>query len=224
MHDYGIIYIVRVSTYELTQVDPDLKPHLAYPINDDMRWMYEYLKAPSIGPYAHISNVLTAEALDSLAELAIPENGKYSTELLMDHPVAAPLIRTMGNISLMNRYNPLRTDAIKVSLKDETGFEMRLPEHRDFLDGNAVLFNFGVVGKLHYVINGTRVKIDSNEIVVINGGFHGTDVSSLTVANYAPRYGHATPAHAVESHGFTRRKRLLVYADGVPTKVTQIPA
>lgn len=215
--------MLRVPTQELVVAHDDLIPYLNRPIDDDLRWLYEYMKAPVVGPYAHILDVLSSAALKSLQELPVSVNGKCPTETLLAHAVGGPLVKTMGRISLMNRYNPTDPDNIVASLKDETGTDISLAPHKDFLDGHAVLFNYGVVGKPQYIIDGKVVELSENEIVVLNGSYEQVDVSDLAL-DPTVQYGNATPTHAVVGEGFTSRKRLLVYADGMPTTNCQITA
>lgn len=208
---------------ELTHPDPALEPYLQRPIDLDMLWVHEYTKAPAEGHYAHISDVLTPEALALMDELPVPFNGKCPSELVEQHPVAGPLVRTMGRISLFNRINRPDVSKTQVSLRHEAGQDLALGEHRDFLDGHAVIFNWDVQGDLRYTIGDRRPKIDSNEIIVVSGCADFIPTDGLVLPpNEDKEFGFATKPHGVIGKGFTSRKRLLVYADGVDTTVNQI--
>ncbi len=210
---------------EFAHPDPALEPYLQHPIDLDMLWVHEYTKAPVEGHYAHISDVLTPEALALMDKLPVPPNGKCSTDIVEQHPVAGPLARTMGRISLFNRINSPDANKIQVSLRHEARQDMVLDEHRDFLDGHAVIFNWDVQGDLHYTINGRRPKIDSNEIIVISGCADFVAIDGLVLPpNEDKGFGFATKPHGVVGVGSTSRKRLLVYADGAETVINQIAA
>lgn len=89
-----------------------------------------------------------------------------------------------------------------------------------------MLFNWGVQGDLRYRIGDSSIGINSNEIVVLNGAAEKISVKGLVKATKADavdiEWGFASLPHGVEGHGFTNRNRLLVFADGVETTVTQI--
>lgn len=210
---------------DLAHPHPGLIPYLQRPIDDDMLWSAEYMKAPSMGGYCHIGGLLTDEGIALLNELPVPEAGKCPEELLATHPVAGPLVETMGRLSLTNRYNELNPPNVKASLRHETGEDIVLGEHQDFLDGHAVVYNWDVNGSLIYIIGGKEITVDSNELIVINGAAELISVEGLLKNNSSRRsYGWATKPHNVIGSGRTSRKRLLVYADGVETTITQLVA
>lgn len=181
-------------------------------------------------PFAIIPDLLTEEGLSLLEDLEVPTNGKCPEEVLAAHIVGGPLAETMGSISAANRDMRHEPNQTIHSLKNETGVNLVLAPHRDLLDGHAVLFNYGVSGNLAYILDGEPHDLKANELVILNGAAVWGDVT-----NYLPGHetddpyttfrhlGGVTITHSVVGTGLTSRNRLLVYADGRETSVTQIP-
>jgi hypothetical protein len=230
-----IYYIYRINNVPRTgEVAPRpaeaLEPYLNEDTAEAIAVVCEFLNRFDPLPFGVIPDFLTAEGLSLLEELEVPVNGKCPEEVLLAHPVGGPLARTMGSISLANmdlRFDPTTTTN---SLKNETRENFRLPPHRDLLDGHAVLFNYAVVGELFYVLDGVRRRIRDNELIVLNGAAVWGDITNFLpgqedsdpLSDWRTNGG-VTMVHAVEGEGYTSRNRLLVYANGRETTVTQIP-
>lgn len=181
-------------------------------------------------PFRVIPQLLNDESLELLADLYVPENGKCDEEVVLAHPIAGPLALTMGRISLSNMDMRSESSRTAFSLRNETGVNLVLEPHRDLLDGHAVLFNYGVTGNLFYVLDGIKYELKNNELVVLNGAAEWGDITSYLPGhegedpyNSFRHLGGVTMIHSVVGEGFTSRNRLLVYGDGRPTIVTQIP-
>ncbi|MDB5163484.1 MAG: hypothetical protein JWS12_101 [Candidatus Saccharibacteria bacterium] len=206
-----------------------LNPYLTEGITDAVAEVCESLNKFDPLPFGIIPDFLNERGLSLLEQLDVPMNGKCPEEALLSHPVGGPLAQTMGRISLANM--DLRHDSTRTtfSLKNETGENVGLEPHRDLLDGHAILFNYAVSGDLYYVLDGKRHRIKSNELVVLNGAALWGDITNFLPGeeNNDPfsgwrTLGGVTMVHAVESKGFTSRNRLLAYAEGPETLVTQI--
>lgn len=215
---------------EAPQPHEDLVPFLRDGVTEEIAELSEALNKFDPLPFGTIPDFLTEEGLRFIEELEVPENGKCLEEALLAHPVGGPLAMTMGRISLANmdlRHNSIQTNH---SLKNETGDNLILEAHRDLLDGHAVLFNYSVIGDLFYVLDGVIYPLNNNELVVLNGAAVWGDITSFLPGeeDSDPRkswrsLGGVTMAHSVVGKGYTSRNRLLVYANGRETTVTQIP-
>ena len=180
--------------------------------------------------FATIPNLLTKEGMHALENLVVPENEKVPEELLLAHPVAGPLALTMGYISLSNMDLRSKETEMAYSLKNETGNDLVLPEHRDLLDGHAVLYNYKVEGELLYVLDGQERELKNNELVVLHGAADWGDITEYLPGHEGDdpwdsfrHLGGVTMAHSVVGNGYTSRNRLLAYVSGQKTNVTQIP-
>lgn len=207
-----------------------LHPYLTEGATDAIAEVSESLNKFDPLPYGVIPNFLTDEGLAFLEKLQVPLSSKCPIEEVLSHPVAGPLAKTMGLISLANMDLRHESTGTTYSLKNETGEDVHLEPHRDLLDGHAVLYNYAVLGNLFYVLGGERYRIKNNELVVLNGAAVWGDITNFLPGkeNNDPEdgwrnLGGVTMVHAVESDGFASRNRLLAYADGPNTAVTQIP-
>jgi hypothetical protein len=207
----------------LVYPDPELEPFLRVGVNSAITDLCIFLNKFEFDDQGNFEPPPFGTIPDLL-------NQKCPEEVLMAHPVGGPLARTMGRISLSNmdlRYQSTRTAH---SLKNETAQDFLLEPHRDLLDGHAVLFNYAVSGDLAYLLNGERHPLKNNELIVLNGAAEWGDITNLLPGkeNSDPfsswrSLGGVTMVHSVVGKGFTSRNRLLVYADGCKTSVTQIP-
>lgn len=207
-----------------------LTRYLTEGVTDAIKDVCESLNKFDPLPFGRIPDFLSDEGLSLMDQLDVSVNDRCSEEVLLAHPVGGPLAQTMGRISLANmdlRHGSTRTN---FSLKNETGDSVCLKPHRDLLDGHSVIFNYAVFGNLYYLLDGERHGINSNELVILNGAALWGDITNFLPGqkNNKPydgwrTLGGVTMVHAVESEGFTSRNRLLAYAEGRETLVTQIP-
>ncbi len=212
------------------RVPDELKPYISSHVEETVRSVCESLNKFDPLPFGIIPSFLNSEGLILLEQLEVPRNGKCSEEDLLGHLVGGPLAQMMGRISLANMDLRHDSNGVTHSLKNETREGISIEPHRDLLDGHAVLFNYAVSGDLFYVLDGEKQRMVNNEMVVLNGAAVWGDIT-----NFLPgeedndphsgwrTNGGVTMAHAVESEGFVSRNRLLTYAHGRDTLVTQIP-
>jgi hypothetical protein len=185
----------------------------------------EFFKICPMEAFTTIPDVLTQEALDLLNGLEIESNSKYDLTKLLAHPVSRALVSVMGKLSLSNGEYGLDPNRVSASMRNESGEDISVGPHRDLLDGHAVLFNWAVRGDLNYVIDGAKLPVTNNQILVINGATNWQEVTSAVYSDLPKdfwRFGGTTAVHAVTGTGYTSRNRLLVYADGEDTAFTQI--
>ncbi len=207
-----------------------LYPYLTEGIPNAIAKVCESLNKFDPLPYGVIPDFLTDEGLALLEKLEVPLNDRCPMDEVLSHPVAGPLAKTMGRISLANMDLRYDSTGTTYSLKNETGEDVHLEAHRDLLDGHAVLYNYAVSGNLYYVLDGERYRMKNNELIVLNGAAVWGDITNFLPGeeNNEPEdgwrtLGGVTMVHAVESDGFASRNRLLAYAEGPNTVVTQIP-
>jgi hypothetical protein len=219
----------RISERAPLPVDT-LLPHLRSGITEEIGALTESLNKFDPLPYGIIPDFLTPDGLAALKQLEVPLNGKCPDQLLRAHPVGGPLAATMGRISLANMDLRSKAKETVFSLKNETGEGVFVEPHRDLLDGHATLFNYGVLGELYYVIDGERLRLDDNALVVLNGAAVWGDITNFLPGEEGSlpwmgwrTMGGVTSVHGVESTGPASRNRLLVYAGGRETVTTQIP-
>jgi len=173
-----------------------------------------------------IKKVLSPEGLALIKGLDVPTNGHYDMDEFRALEAGRSLLTLMIDISMANRYYPFDRRNVGARLKNISGNHVLLQPHRDLLDGHAVIYNYDIRGEIEYVIGGEKHISGDNELIILNGAADWQDITEFVRENPTPgshHFGGVTELHSVYGKGITSRNRLLVYAEGQDTLVTQIP-